>query len=257
MAGHHRSWRTKAIFLVVLWLVLLIGSVTILSSVITPFLKTLQTQSLVSLDWAGYAVSSNLLIRQPSVVNISGSWIVPKVTISAIDTFSAAWIGIGGLSDTTLIQCGSEHNSIDGKEVYSLWYEMLPDYSIKIPEIDVSPGDKISASIGLLNSNSDEWLIEINDMTTGQGFSQSFVYNASKLTGEWILERPTVNNQVSTLANFGIVTFTDMKVQVAQTVGTVSSFPNYEIFMEDRSNNRLVTISDLSPDGSSYTVKYG
>ena len=235
---------------------LLIASVTILSSVVTPFLRTLQTENLVSLDWGGYGVSSNVLFPQPFVTSINGSWIVPAVSVSAVDTFSAAWIGIGGQTDTTLLQCGSESDSINGQAEYGLWYEMLPADATNIPNINVSPGDKITASITLTDSNTNTWLIELNDVTTGQGFSQNFVYNSSRLTAEWIIERPTVNNQISTLANFGTVAFTDAQAQIGTATGTISGFPNYLILMEDRQNNQLVTISNLSKDGSSFTVSH-
>lgn len=256
MHPRKRSWRTNAIFLIVLWIVLLIASVTILSSVVTPFLRNLQTVNLVSLDWGGYSVSSNVLIPQPQVVGVNGSWTVPTVTPSGVDAFSAAWIGIGGQSDTTLIQVGSEHDSINGKAAYSLWYEMLPADATAIPNIDVSQSDKITASVNLANSNTNEWIIEISDVTTGQSFKQTFAYNSSRLTAEWIIERPTVNNQIASLANFGTVTFTEAKAQIADTVGTISAFSNSAILMEDRQNRQLVKVSDFSRDGSSFTVSY-
>jgi hypothetical protein len=254
-----RSWKTNAIVLMVLWIVLLIGSVTILSAVVTPFLKTLQTQSLISLDWSGYGVSSNVLFPQPMVSSVRASWIVPRVTVSAFNTYSSAWVGIGGQAnlDPTLIQVGSEHNSIDGKPSYNLWYEMVPEYAIKIQNVTVSSGDKIFAEITLLDENTGTWLIVIKDETTGQGFSQNFVYNSSRLTAEWILERPTVNNQISTLANFGSITFSDAKAQFAATAGAISAFPNYRIILQTRENIDLVTISDLSKDGTSFTVGNG
>ncbi len=251
-----KSWRTNAVFLIALWAILLIASVTILSSVVTPFLKTLQTQNLTSLDWGGYAVSSNVLFPKPQVTGINGSWTVPMVAVSPLDTFSAAWIGIGGQSDTTLIQVGSEHDSINGKAVYSLWYEMLPDNAITIPNIEISTGDKITASVSLANSNTNEWIIEINDVTTGQSFKQNFSYNSSRLTAEWVIERPTVNNRIATLADFGTITFTDCNAQLADKVGTISAFPNSAILMEDRQNNQLIRVSDFSRDGSSFTVTY-
>ena len=235
---------------------LLLASVTILSSVVTPFLKTLQTQSLISSDWSGYGVSSNAMFPQPLVSSVSGSWTVPVVGVSSVEAFSASWIGVGGQAngDNTLIQVGSEHDSISGQAVYSLWYEMLPADSIVIQNIAVSPGDKISGAITLLDANSDNWLISIEDVTTGQGFSQNFVYNSSRLSAEWILERPTLNNQLSTLATFGSITFTDAKAQIAATSGTISAFPNYEILMQNRQNTQLVTVSALSKDGASFTV---
>jgi hypothetical protein len=235
---------------------LLIASLTILSSVVTPFLKTLQTESLVSLDWGGYGVSSSVLFPQAVVSSVSGSWTIPPVAVTGSDSFSAAWIGIGGQTDSTLIQVGTEHDSIGGQAVYTLWYEMLPADSISIPNINVSPGDEIGASITLLSGSTNTWQIAIQDVTTGKGFSQNFAYNSTRLTAEWIIERPTVNNQLSTLANFGSVTFTNANAKLDATIGTISSFPNYEILMENRQNTQLVTVSNLNRDGSSFTIGY-
>jgi Peptidase A4 family len=251
-----KSWKKSLVFIVVLWLILLIASLTILSSVVTPFLRTLQTQNLVSLDWAGYSVSSDTLFPQPIVNGVNGSWIIPEVTTTKSNTYSAAWIGIGGIGEETLIQLGSEQDSISGKAVYSLWYELLPDNSIRIPDIAVSPGDKITASITLINSDTNTWQIEIKDKTTGQSFSQSFDYNSSKRTAEWIIERPTVNNQMTTLSNFGKLTFTEITATVGGTTGTISAFPNSVIVMQDRQNKQLTKISDLGKDGSSFSISY-
>jgi hypothetical protein len=251
-----KKWKTNAIFLVVIWVVLLVASVTVLSSVVTPFLRSLQTQNLISPDWAGYAVSSNTLFEQPLVMAVSGSWIVPAVAVSETDTYSAAWIGVGGQNDETLIQVGSEHDSIRGEATYSLWYELLPNYSIPIPEITVTSGDLITASVTLTDSQTNNWTIRITDETVGQTFQQTFLYNSTQLTAEWVLERPTVNNRMATLADFGSITFMDAKAQIADKVGTIGDFPNYEIAMQNRQNTNLVSISDLSDDGSSFTITY-
>ena len=55
-------------------------------------------------NWAGYIVASDLQNPQSSVTSVTASWIVPTVTISSQDTFSAVWIGIGGFFDNTPIK---------------------------------------------------------------------------------------------------------------------------------------------------------
>ncbi|MCW4009133.1 MAG: G1 family endopeptidase [Candidatus Bathyarchaeota archaeon] len=252
-----RSWRTNALFLIVFWMILLVSSLTVLSSTVTPFLKTLQIQNLVSVDWAGYSVSSDNLFPQPLVSGVSGSWRVPQVAVTAGDTFSSAWIGIGGQGDNTLIQVGSLHESVGGRVSYGVWYEMLPDNAIPISHIAVSAGDEISASITLADRDANIWAVEIKDVTTGQGFRQNFGYNSSMRTAEWIVERPLVNSKMSTLADFGTVTFTDAKAQVGDKTGTITAFYSSKIHMQDHQNNVLVTVSELSQDGSSFSVNYG
>lgn len=249
-----KRWRTNALFLIALWLILLVASLTILSSVITPFLKTLKTQSLVSFDWAGYTVSSNPILPRSIVSGVNGSWIVPSVSPAVEDTYSATWIGIGGQNENTLIQIGSEQDSIGGKPAYWVWYEMLPDDSITIQNFPVSAGDQITASITLQNSNTNEWLMKIDDTTSGGTFSQIFTYNSSRLTAEWIVERPTVNNQLSTLSDFGAITFTNISARINNSEGNLNAYYNYLILMEDRQNNQLVNVSDYTTDGSSFTI---
>jgi hypothetical protein len=256
--NHHprKTWRTNLVVLIALWVILLVASLTVLSSVITPFLKTLQTASIGSLTWAGYVVSSDLLFQQPIVEGVNGSWVVPRVSVSTNDTFSSAWIGIGGQLDNTLIQCGTEHDSLGGQEVYSVWYELLPNNSVTVESMTVSPGDVITASISLVNSSANNWQIQIVDNTSGQSFRQVFAYNSSQLSAEWIVERPNVNNKVSSIADFGSVTFIGAYAQLGSKVGTISSFSNYEVTMNDLQNNQLATVSPLSRDGSSFTVTF-
>jgi hypothetical protein len=187
---------------------------------------------------------------------------VPKVATTTVDSFSAAWIGIGGQMETTLIQAGSEQDSIGGQAVYSLWYELLPANSITIPDVKVLPGDQITASIQLLDSKTNTWLVNIADLTAGTCFTQNCTtqnldYNSSRLTAEWIMERPTVNNQISDLSNFGTITFNNISAMVGSKVGTANAFPNYQVIMQDRQNNQLVKVSSLNRDGSSFTVSYG
>jgi len=227
---------------------------------ITTFLNTFfsppSNPSLVSTDWAGYVVVSDYSNPQPVVVGVNGSWNVPQVTVSQADEFSATWIGIGGYLEETLIQTGTEQDSINGIAEYSAWYELLPNDSVTITTLDVMPGDKIQASIKLVDSDTNEWLLEIADVTKTQRFRESFFYNSSRLSAEWIIERPLVDNIISTLADFNTVTFTDASVTVDNKVGTISGFPFAQVVLHNRQNAELVTVSSLSSNGSSFTVNY-
>ncbi len=251
------KWKTNLVFLTVVWVGLLVASLTVLSSAILPFLKSLDTTKLVSSSWGGYSVSSNPLSTLPLMSSVSASWTVPTVSAGSADAYSAAWIGIGGQGEPTLIQTGSQHDYVGGQAYYSLWYELLPDDSVTLTNVTASPGDKVSASISLINGEANPWRIEIIDVSNGQGFSQNFFYNSSRLTAEWIVERPLVNNKLAELANFGSVMFTDIRVEVRSKTGTLADFPNSMIMMQDFQNQDMISVSQLSKDGSSFTVKYG
>jgi hypothetical protein len=255
---HHerKGPRTSTVFFVGLWIAMLVVSVFLISVFTNMFLGRSVAQELASQDWAGYAVLSDLTNPQPVIESISGSWVVPVVQASEKDTFSAAWIGIGGQVDDTLIQTGTDQDCVSGQVTYSAWYELLPQYALVIETINVTAGDKITASISLVNSATDEWLIEINDVTSGQSFSKSVFYPSSRLSAECIVERPSVNNSVSTLANFGSVTFTDIRISINSNSGTVTDFPFSRVLMYNRQNAELASLSPLSSGGSSFTVNY-
>jgi hypothetical protein len=138
--------RANRIFPIALWVIMLIISLSLVSVFVNTFLKGVPILNLVSLDWGGYSAFSDFTNPQPVVVSVSGSWTVPQVSVSQQDTFSAAWIGIGGQTDKTLIQTGTEQDSINGSIEYSAWYELLPNDAITITVMNVSPGDKITAS---------------------------------------------------------------------------------------------------------------
>jgi hypothetical protein len=209
-------------------------------------------------NWAGYIIASDLQNPQPNVTSVNASWIVPEITIPSVnDSFSAVWIGVGGYFDRSLIQVGSEQDSINGQAVYSLWYELLPAPAVTLDTMNISPGDKIVASINLVNPNLDLWSIYIAD--GNQVFQGNVNYASSQLSAEWILERPAVNRKIAVLANISSVTFSDCKAIIGSQTGTASSFPSvqsvmYQGILGTNGVTQLAYVSNLSNDGSSFTV---
>jgi hypothetical protein len=238
-------------------LFVLLASLLLLTLVVVfPLLPNSGNQHLISSDWSGYDAASNLNYPQPSVTSVNGSWTVPTVNVSTGDSYSAAWIGIGGQfqSDLTLIQAGTEQDSLSGQAVYSAWYELLNHNVVTIGSLSVVPGARITASISLLDPTTSRWSIEIHDATNGQSFQRNVTYDSSMLSAEWIVERPTIGISHVTLADFGQVTFTGCTATIGSKVGTVSSFPHNQIVMYDGQNIQLVSVSPLALSGSSFTV---
>jgi Peptidase A4 family len=206
-------------------------------------------------QWAGFVSMSNLLLRQGVATKVSGSWIVPAVSPSQGDAFSAIWVGIGGYGENSLIQTGTLQGYRNGGFTYYAWYELLPNTAIRIQGINVEPGDEMTASVSLVDANQNSWLIEINDVTTGESFSKTVVYNSARLSAEWIVERPTISGNISDLASFGSVTFADCQASIGGITGNVSGFPGYQLVMYD-GQTQLVKVSALSGGGSSFTIDY-
>ena len=214
-------------------------------------------QSITSSIWSGYVVNTDLGNPQPLVTYVNASWIVPSTFATSTDTYSSAWIGIGGFQpDRSLIQTGTEHDYVNGREFYSAWYEILPDQAIRIEEMSISPGDLISASIELTNPQTNEWKIEIKDITKNQEFSIDLIYNSSKITAEWIVERPTVNNQISSLANFGTLSFNDCYAIINENTAPIGNYPHSQVTMTNDLSLQLASISPLNENQTGFIVHY-
>jgi hypothetical protein len=235
---------------------LLAASLHLLDLLHTTFVNNPQGQGMLSKAWAGYVVASDLERPHEQVIGVNASWTVPRIGVFSSDAFSSAWIGIGGQFDKTLIQAGTEHDSVNGQEYYSAWYELLPDNAVRITDMRVSAGDLITASITLVDSDTNQWAIRISDVTKGEGFYQTFIYNSSRLSAEWMVERPTVTDEVSMLANFGTLTFKDSYVKIGDNVGNIGSFPYSQVIMTNDLSLQLASVSPLSADGSSFNVTY-
>jgi hypothetical protein len=206
-------------------------------------------------NWSGYIVASGIQNRSSVVSSVSASWTVPEIKPSENDTFLGVWVGIGGYGEDTLIQTGTEQECINGKFAYYAWYELVPDHLVRISNIHVQAGDAVTASISLTNENTNTWSIELVDITRNQRFKRTFVYNSSRLSAEWVVERPKVNGTISTLADFGNVTLTECKATLDGVTGAISNFSYAQFVMSDQ-ELQLVTVSPLNDDGSSFTVNY-
>lgn len=253
--GFFKSFRFRAVFLCLVWILLFVLSMSTLEMLLGAFTSKAHVQSLISLTWSGYVVSSDFSYPTPEVIGVSAHWVVPYVTLSVSNTYSSAWIGIGGQFDNSLIQIGTEHDSVNGKERILAWYELLPDYAVNIP-MNISAGDYMSASINLIDNSTGLWLMRIANLSNGESFSKNVYYNSTLLSGEWIVERPTLNGKVSELANFGVVTFTEAYVNINNEVLPIGKTSFSQIHLTDHQNTQLTTISKISPEGTSFTVQY-
>ncbi len=213
----------------------------------------------VARNWAGYIVASDLQNPQPVVIGVSGYWIVPTVSDVGTDAFSAIWVGVGGQFDHTLIQTGTEQDFINGAPTYSAWYEILPADSITI-DMAVSPGDQMNASIVLVDSNTDVWLVSLSDLTTRQSFQRNFTYSSSQLSAEWIIERPEVNGVLSELADFGNMTFTNCQADIDNKTGVITDFAYTQVIMDSQPMGnqqiQLVNVTETSNGGKQFTVNF-
>ena len=128
-------------------------------------------------NWAGYALTGKFS-------EVHGTFTVPEVDSGGGDL--AQWVGVDGFSNTDLIQAGiSEANGTD----YA-WWEILPDVSVPIWWMHVSPGDQVTVGVRRYGGG-DNWIIDILDRATEQFYFQDFKYNGPADSVEWVTEAPS------------------------------------------------------------------
>jgi hypothetical protein len=261
MSRHRRS-NARGIAGLIVFLLIVAGIVYYIFFNSSGFLQPSLPIPVVSIagNWAGYVAASNLFFPQPTVTAVSGSWTVPTVKDTGSNAYSSVWIGIGGQFDTSLIQTGTEQDYVNGAPAYTAWYEMLPNNEVPINSIRISPGDKMQASISLADPNTNTWSISIEDQTSGESFQQNFQYNSGKLSAEWIVERPQINNALANLANFESVTFSNCQATISGKTGGITSFSDNRIFMQPQFQNnqsiQLVDVSGVTNDGTGFSVDF-
>src|SRR5207245_6887560 len=131
---------------------------------------------------------------------------------SCANSYSAAWIGIDGDNSSTVEQCGTDQDYLNGQPQYYAWYEMYPKaLQILSPTTyPVAPGDNIQAEVQSL-ANGQFRLTLANDGASGGHPSWSFattqkLNQAKRTSAEWIMEAPW-SGGVLPLADFDHVTF--------------------------------------------------
>jgi peptidase A4-like protein len=148
--------------------------------------------SVVTGHWSGYAVSTSA-----PYTSASGTFQVSSVTydgLANITEYVSNWVGIGGYGDSTLIQLGAmAYASPSDVASYVVWYELYPAGTRQIPQT-VKPGDIITATLqctaACSPSSVQTWQLSMSDQTAGWTWTQSFQYQSSMASAEWIIEAP-------------------------------------------------------------------
>ncbi len=237
-------------------------------------------------NWAGYIVSSNFIKPGNVITEVRGSWKVQPVYYLPNQTYSAQWVGIGGVdfnkiynsskvNDGTLIQVGTESENYCnpsiktcnlGYPLYYAWYELLYNTatpSNKIPNLPINPNDTISAQIFLVNSLTNTWNITINDISDGHANTVLVHYNSSKLSADFIEEDP--GSPSLPFANFSTSYFGHQYTSVLNTdnlslnnqSGNIADFPYVNVTMFSGNFNTVSAYAGpLTNAGTSFKAIY-
>jgi hypothetical protein len=112
--------------------------------------------------------------------------------------------------------------------------------------VSVAAGDEVTVTIGQINGA--EWGITLTDDTNGESFTTDQTYTGPGSSAEWIVEAPTLNGSLTTLAPFSpAVTFSDLRFVGTETTLTELVMLQYGV--------QVSTPSALDSNG--FNVAYG
>jgi hypothetical protein len=211
-------------------------------------------KTVTSSNWSGYAddnSGSNIYKR------VKGKWTEPAITgCSASSPLSAVvfWVGLDGFNDQTVEQAGTAAICGGGNPItYLTWWEMFPSNNIQFVGATVQPGDQISASV---IKRGGKYTLAVTDATTsGNSFSTTQHCRSSVCkdqSAEWIAEAPSTSSGEVPLPSFGTWFLKHAKVKSGTTLGTISSFPDDRIIMDDSSPHNVAKPGQLNAKGNRF-----
>ncbi len=226
------------------------------------------TGQVLSLNWAGYAVSA----PAGSVSDVKGSWRVPSLSCTggpgpAKTSYAAFWVGIDGFNSNTVEQTGVLGECYHGRAYYFTWYEFYPAYPVYVTStVPVKPGDVVYGEVSY-SSSTGFFTVTLTDTTTGKTFSTSQTdSSAQRSSAEWITEAPSSGGQILPLANFGTAYYGYDYTGIASTgyatvngvTGAIGSFGSgvYQLIMVTMNLTVKAQPSALTSDQTSFTVNW-
>lgn len=239
---------------------------------------TTEVTAATSSNWAGYAVASSDPATPLSYSGVSGAWVQPTATCTAgSQTYSAFWVGLGGLSDASqaLEQIGTESDcTASGLATYSVWYELVPAAPVTV-KLKLAAGNKITASVAVSGR---QVTVKLKNLTRKTSFTKRLTMAAPDVSSvEWIAEAPSACTSSGDcvplpLTNFGTVPFSSARATTSDGyIGTISD-PGWSAtaivlqgsggdgFLQRRfggiSTAADATPSDLSPNGGAFSVTW-
>jgi hypothetical protein len=213
----------------------------------------------VSLNWSGYAVTSN-----KKFTYVHSTFVQPAVTCTGVkNEWTSDWTGLDGYSSNTVEQDGTFARCAKGgtKPVYKAWYEMFPENSVNV--FAVHAGDIMDSSVTYAGGT---FSLTISDLTTGKSVTKNATCaTCERTSAEWIIERPALCNNAGTncfitkLANFGTSTMVGDQAQLTGgKVKGIGSFSNIPIDMvTPLKKGGFISLDTVGPvSGKSFTATW-
>jgi hypothetical protein len=192
-------------------------------------------------NWSGYVVPSNSAL----ITDVGGAWTVPALDCSNTPNNGVSfWVGIGGsawppgVGSGPLLQTGIRTDCVNGTQENTGWFQQYPSTpngERAFAGFAISSGDSIEASVSQRSDG--RWETRVDDLTTGlsgvmvtglawgvmsdgdsstlspQGFATNLSYSGG-YTAEWIVEDFARYGLLVPLADYGTVSFTNLRTSL-------------------------------------------
>jgi hypothetical protein len=207
----------------------------------------------VSSNWAGYADTHT----SAKYTKVTGSWIEPTGSCGSATSLAAFWTGIDGFTSGTVEQDGTLIECVNGAPTYFSWWEMFPANNVQTVSTAVRPGDHITSSV---TRSGTKYTLTLTDSThPAASFSTTQTCAASTCvdsSSEWIAEAPSGSSGLFPLTKFGSWTLTGATVKAGTKSGTIKTFPNQKITMENGSGQVKAQTGALNSAGNQFKVTW-
>lgn len=170
-----------------------------------------------SQNWAGYAVSQG----SGRFNRIRARFFVPYLNCAVSSagsarTYSSHWVGLDGFTSHTVEQDGIEADCVNSAAQYFAWREVYPRYEVR-SSMRIYPGNAITASVTYSRSTH-EFRMAVTDHSDGHHFTVFDKCSAGscvRSSAEVISEAPTVGGKMSSLADYGALSFAHISITSA------------------------------------------
>jgi len=234
---------------------------------------------------AGYTAATSLSSpQQNSVTSVSGSWVVPRVSVpsgfNSSGTFgSSIMVGIFG-PGTDTESVGTTQWVVNGVPSYVAWWEMWSSVTQQpqqnITSMTVAPGDSITGSVLYISSGPHAGQFELTITDTSRSNDSFTTYQTSSATqaplatrsaADWVVISPTFTDTttIATQPDFGEVTFTNATAEIDGVSGPIYSSQQGDPWQAEAWNMtsdgtssgvNFDTTSTLTPSGGGFAVVY-
>jgi hypothetical protein len=180
---------------------------------------------------------------------VAGVWKVPAPRSPAGRCdgdwyYSSTWIGIDGANGSQdVLQAGTEQDEqcVNGQVQQNLyaWWEWFPANSVAVDNFPVSVGDSISCLICAGSSTTAEVFLtnQTKNIHTAFGITAPGTTSLIGNCAEWIVERPSVNNVLTQLPDYGEADFTESFAGTAKRATVNAGSATTAIMTDDFCNN--------------------